>query len=229
MSNTAIAPSPSSVVSRPIDSAQLLDQLRWRYAVKKFDASRRIPEPLWSALEDALVLAPSSFGLQAWKCIVVTNPGLKARLVELSWNQRQLADASHVVVFTVRKDADAGFAERYVQRIAQVRGVAPATLDGLKQMLVGALSRPREQVEAWLARQVYIALGQFLASAALLGVDACPMEGIDGPRYDALLGLEQQGLRTLCVATAGYRAADDKYAQLAKVRFPREDVIERRS
>ncbi len=226
MTPATISAAPAHITSKPIDASVLLDQLRWRYAVKKFDAARRIPEATWSVLEEALLLSPSSYGLQAWKFVVVDKPELRAQLVEASWNQRQVVDASHLVVFTVRKDADASFADRFIERTAHVRGVAPASLDSYKQMLVSALSRPRAEVEVWLSRQVYIALGQFLASAALLGIDACPMEGIAGPRYDELLGLEKQGLRTLCVATAGYRSGDDKYAGLAKVRFPRDEVIE---
>ena len=223
---TATALPPAHVTSRPTDAATLLNQLRWRYAVKKFDASRRIPEATWDVLEEALVLAPSSYGLEPWKFLVIDDPETRQKLVEASWGQRQLVDASHVVVFAVRKDVDAAYVERFVQRIAKARGLDPASLDAYKQMMLGAVTKPAEQLEVWLARQVYIALGHFLASAALLGVDACPMEGIVPARYDELLGLGQRGLKTLLVATAGYRAADDRYASLAKVRFARDEVIE---
>lgn len=228
MTSAAPASIPAQITSHPTDPSTLLNQLRWRYAVKKFDATRRIPALTWSTLEEALLLAPSSYGLQPWRFVVVTNQELKHKLVEASWNQRQLADASHVVVFALRKGVDAAYVERFVQSIAQARGVELASLEAYKQMILGAVSRPAEQVDAWLARQVYLALGHFLACAAILGVDACPMEGIVPARYDELLGLGAQGFTTLMIATAGYRAEDDRYASLAKVRFPGETVIEHR-
>jgi|SRR5579883_1691450 len=214
MTDSKTAASPEGVVS----------SLRWRYATKKFDPARKIPREKWEALLEALVLAPSSYGLQPWKFFVVEDPAVRARLKEASWGQSQIVDADKLVVFAARKGFGASDVERFVSRIAEVRKTPVSALDGYKQMMLGVLGRP--QLEAWVARQVYIALGTFLASAAALSVDACPMEGIDPAKYDEILGLAAKGYTALCVATAGYRAADDAYASQAKVRFPRAEVVE---
>ena len=201
--------------------------LEWRYATKKFDAAREIPAADWDALERALVLTPSSFGLQPWKFVVVTDPAVRARLVAASWNQQQVAEASHLVVFAIQKDLGPAHVDAYVERVARVRGVPAESLDGFKKMMLGFLARPRGQfdVNAWSAHQVYIAIGQFMAVAAMMGVDTCPMEGIVPAQYDDVLGLAARGLATSVVCCAGYRAADDKYATAKKVRFERDEVV----
>ena len=206
---------------------QLIAALNWRYATQKFDPSLRIDATTWGALELSLVLAPSSFGAQPWKFLVVDDPGVRERLLAASWGQRQVVDASHLVVFALKKDLDAAHLDRHVARTAEVRGVAPETLEkyrgGLHKAVNGA--RAGGTLDAWQSRQVYIALGQFMAAAAALGVDTCPMEGIAPAKYDDILGLKDSGFTTLCACPAGYRAADDKYAVIPKVRFPVADVI----
>lgn len=208
----------------------LLRQMRWRYATKKFDAGRKIPDSIWNTLERTLVLSPSSFGLQPWKFIVVTDPVLRERLRSASWNQSQIVDASHLVVFAYRKDLSTADVERYVRHISSVRGVSEESLDGFKQMMVSFINQPGQEfdVNTWAAKQLYIALGTFLTSAALMGIDACPMEGIDPKQYNEILGLEAQGFQTVFVATAGFRARDDSSAQMRKVRYPMDEVLERR-
>jgi len=209
----------------PIDSETLIHHLQWRYATKKFDPAAKIPAAHWTTLEHALRLTPSSFGLQPWKFVIVTNPAVRAELRKAAYNQTQITDASHLVVFTMNKDLGPADVERFIAHIAKVRGVKPEALEGYKQSILASVGRPREQVEAWAARQVYIALGNFLTSAALLGIDACPMEGFEPPKFNQILGLDKQGYSAVVLATAGYRAADDPYAKLAKVRFEPEDVI----
>jgi nitroreductase len=206
----------------------LTAQLRWRYAVKRFDPARKIPAEDWRALEEALVLTPSSYGLQPWKFFVISDQPLKDQLVPLSWNQRQLADCSHVVVFTIKADLAAADIDRYLARMAEVRGIAVEQLAGFRKLLISSFAPPPAEfnVNEWAIRQVYIALGNFMTSAAVLGIDTCPMEGIEPAKYDELLGLPDKGYATAVVCVAGYRAADDKYAVLPKVRFKHEDVIE---
>ncbi len=206
---------------------RLVQQLRWRYATKKFDPTRKIPADVWHALEEALVLSPSSFGLQPWKFIVITDPALRQRLRAASWNQAQVVEASHLVAFAHRQDLNVADVERYVRQIAVARKVPEASLDGYKQIMVGFVQKAGHglDINAWAAHQVYLALGTFLTAAAVLGVDTCPMEGIDPAQYDEILGLTAQGYHALCAATAGYRAADDPYAHAAKVRYSLEEVI----
>lgn len=203
----------------------LLASLRWRVATKKFDPAKKIPDSKWTALEESLVLAPSSYGLQAWKFFVVDDPALRAKLKGHSWEQAQITDADKLVVFAVKKDFGAADVERFVERISEVRRLPVAALEGYKKMMLASAALPPEKVAAWLTRQVYIALGVFLTSAAALGVDACPMEGFDKDKYDELLGLPAKGWNAVVVATAGYRAPDDAYASQAKVRFAKGDVV----
>jgi nitroreductase len=205
----------------------LLTQLKWRYATKQFDPQRKISPQDWTALEESLVLTPSSFGLQPWKFVVVTDKATRQELVPASWGQHQVADASHLVVFAIKKNLGEKDIEVYLNRIAEVRGVPRASLASYRDMMIGSLIKGLDAAARnnWAANQVYIALGNFLTSAALLGIDACPMEGIEPAKYDEILGLDNQGLSTVVVATAGYRAATDEYAALKKVRFPREEVV----
>jgi nitroreductase len=211
-----------------ISPEALLQSLRWRYATKRFDASRTIPAAAWAALEEALVLTPSSFGLQPWKFIVITDLTTKRALVPFSWNQTQVADCSHHVVFAIKKGITLADVDRFTAAIAESRGVAVETLKGYREMMAGFIGSATEQgwIDVWATRQVYIALGQFMTSAALLGVDACPMEGIDPAQYDDFLGLKAQGYQTVVACAAGYRAADDKYATLPKVRYPAAEIVQ---
>ena len=211
-----------------LEPAALIDTLNWRYATKQFDRARKIPAPVWEALEDALVLTPSSYGLQPWHFFVVTSPEIKAALRPHSWDQPQVTDCSHHVVFATRLDVDAPFVEKYLARIAEVRGVSVESLGFYRDMISSdLLNGPRSKwVQEWATRQVYIALGNFMTSAALLGVDTCPMEGMDPAKYDEILGLPDKGFRAIVACPTGYRAAGDKYAGLPKVRFPKKDLLE---
>ena len=212
----------------PIPNSQLLEALHWRYATKKFDRTQKISTENWATLEQALILSPSSCGLQPWKFLVITDQAVKDRLVPLSWGQTQPSDCSHLVVFTVRKNLDEAYVDRHVARIAEVRGVSVASQAGYRQMMLGAVNKAAAggYLDTWQTHQIYIALGQFMASAALVGVDTCPMEGIEPAKYDEALGLTGSAYTTVVVCAAGYRAAGDKYASLAKVRFETKDTVQ---
>lgn len=217
----------SLAVMKTIAPEQLLEQLNWRYATKQFDPSRKIPADQWAALEEAIHLAPSSLGMQPWAFVVVENPALRAELKTASWGQPQITDASHLVVFTAKKDITEEDVDTYMQRIAEVRGVAPADLSGFRDMVSGSVLQGKDSATraVWISRQVYIPIGVLLTSAALMGLDACPMEGINPAEYDRILGLEEKGLTALAVVTVGYRSPEDKYAALPKVRFPKEEML----
>jgi nitroreductase len=212
-----------------IDRNQLIGQLNWRYATKQFDPQRKIGAEEWAALEEALVLTPSSFGLQPWKFVVVTDPAVRERLVPASHGQRQAADASHLVVFAIKKNLSEQDIDEYLSRISEVRGVPRESLGHYRGVMVGSLVKGLDESKRndWATKQVYIALGNFLTSAALLGIDACPMEGIDPAKYNEILGLSKNGLGTVVAAAAGYRAATDKYSHAKKVRFSRDHVLVR--
>ncbi len=207
---------------------QLIQQLQWRYATKQFDPSQKIPEPIWDALEKSLVLTPSSFGLQPWKFFVVRNPQLRQQLLEFSFGQRQVVDASHLVVLAIKKAVNADDVDRYMQRTSEVRQVAVESLTGFANIIKTFLEHPQDpkfDVDDWAARQVYIALGQLMTSAAVLGIDTCPMEGFISAKYDEVLGLTATEYSSVVVCPAGYRHPEDKYARLPKVRFKQEDMV----
>jgi nitroreductase len=211
----------------PITPDHLLEAQNWRYATKQFDASKKIPAASWQALEQALVLSPSSYGLQPWQFFVVSNPDLRAKLRPHSWNQSQITDASHLVVFAIPEKVDIPYMEKYLARIAEVRGVTLESLDFYRDMMMSdVIAGPRQAwVREWAARQLYIALGNFMTSAALLGIDTCPLEGLDPREYDAILDLPAKGYNTVVACAAGYRADTDKYATLPKVRFEKSDLV----
>ncbi len=209
-----------------VEPSDLQHALQWRYATKKFDPTRKVPEATWKAIEQAAIFAPSSYGLQAWKFVVVTDPAMKQKASEAAYNQPQPKDCSHLVVFASRKGVGAADVEKYMARIAQVRSVPRDSLSGFAEMISGTIKGiGPDAADVWCSRQAYIALGFLLLTCASLGVDACPMEGFDKPSYDKLFGLDRLGYTSLAMAAVGYRAASDEAATKAKVRFEPKDVV----
>ncbi|MHB8519959.1 MAG: NAD(P)H-dependent oxidoreductase [Limisphaerales bacterium] len=204
-----------------INADQLLSQLNWRYATKQFDPHRKISAQDWAALEEALRLTPSSGGLQPWKFMVVTDPAMRTKLLPASYGQAQITDASHLVVFTAKKNFSEADVDAFINHTAATRGVSAESLAPFRGMLVGGIVQSLDEParDAWARNQVYLALGNLLTSAALLGIDACPMEGFDRARYDELLGLKAQGLATAVIAAVGYRLPADKYAHALQGAF----------
>ena len=210
-----------------INSQQLLEQLNWRYATKQFDPARKISAQDWATMEEALLLTPSSGGLQPWAFIVITDPAIRAKLLPASYGQAQITAASHLVVFAAKQDYNEADVDAYIQQTAKTRNVPVESLAAYRDMLVGGIVKSMDQParDAWARNQTYIALGNLLTSAALLGIDACPMEGFDRAQYDEILGLKAKGLASAVIATLGYRSPTDKYAHATKVRFPKNQVI----
>jgi len=214
-----------NVPMHPVSPETVVSQLRWRFATKKFDPARKIPDNVWAALEEALILTPSSFGLQPWKFVVVSSQSIKDQLPPISWNQNQTRDASHEVVIAAKTGIDVEYIDRYVARTSEITGAPVAALGGFRGMMVGTLVPAKFDVGQWAAKQGYIALGQLMAAAAMLGIDTCPMEGFLAPKYDELLGLTAEGLTAVLVCPLGYRMADDPYAPRKKVRFAASEIV----
>ena len=215
------------MTTKPISTDSLINQLQWRYATKAFDPAKKIAAAEWAVLEQALILSPSSYGMQPYKFLVITDPATREKLVPASWNQRQPADCSHYVVFAVRTSNTEAEVDEYMARIAEVRGGSADALGGFKKILVADVvdGERGKMATEWAARQAYIALRNFMTAAALVGIDTCPMEGFVPPQYDEILGLREKGLTAAVACAAGYRSADDKYATLPKVRFPASKLI----
>ncbi len=209
--------------ARKISPKELVDSLNWRYACKAFDASKKLSDDVWAALEQSLILSASSFGLQPWKFVVVTDQSIKDQLPAHSWGQRQPADCSHLVVLCRLDEMDEAYVNNYVDRIAQTRSVSRESLTSYADMMLGFLKNPADK-GVWMEKQCYIALGTLLTACAVLGVDACPMEGFDPKAYDRILGLEGKGIKSVLVCPLGYRA-EDKYAGLKKVRFDSSELV----
>ena len=214
--------------SPALDTETLLSALDWRYATKVFDPAKKIPEETWKALEEALVLTPSSFGLQPWKFLVIQDPELRAKLRPHANGQAQVTDASHYVVFAMLKNMRVEHVENWVKRVAEVRHQTLESLINYREHLInGIIDGHRSlHVNTWASDQTFIALGQLLFSAAMLRIDACPMEGFNKQAYDEILGLGKRGLSSVVSCAVGYRLESDKYSHLTKVRFEAKDVIE---
>jgi nitroreductase len=206
---------------------ELLSALQWRYATKVFDPARKIPADVWQTLEQALVLTPTSYGLQPYRFLVIHDPAKRAELLPHSWNQKQVVDASHFVVLAARTRMTGADVDRLIQRISDVRKIPAGSLDFYRDMMLGDIvngARGKAAPE-WAARQAYIALGNLMTCAAVLGVDACPMEGLNPAEYDRLLGLNGGEYATVVACALGYRAAHDRYASLPKVRYEAAELV----
>lgn len=212
-----------------ITAEEIRHKLEWRYATKVFNPNKIISSENWTLLEDALVLSPSSYGLQPWKFLVIENKDIRSKLKAVSWGQGQVTDASHFVVFTTLKEISADFIAGYVKSISEVRGQPSESLTGFQNMMVKNIveGMDKTSVRTWNQRQAYIAMGFLLESAALLDIDTVAMEGLDPKAYDDLLGLTNSDYGTVAAVALGYRDDSDKYSQATKVRFPKEMIIQK--
>lgn len=209
---------------------KLVEQMNWRYAVKKFDPTRKLSDEDWKVLKELLILTPSSYGLQPWKFLIIQNPDLRKQLRVASWNKSQVEDCSHFIVFAGKDKIDEDYIKKYMSHIAQVRGIAVESLKGFHDSIMkDAVNGPRAPIsKEWSARQGYIALGNLMTVAALMKIDTCPLEGLDTEKYDEILGLKGSGYSTLCACAVGFRSPDDKTATAKKVRFHHDEVIQYR-
>lgn len=205
------------------------EHLIWRYTTKRFDPSRLVPESDLRELLDVLRLTPSSFGLQPWKFVIVRDPRSRDEIRNCAWGQPQVGEASHLIIFCALTHMDEGHIAKYISHVAQVRGVERSSLSDYERGMQEFLrSRSSRDLSEWMKRQVYIALGMFLDECARKKIDASPMEGFDASKVDGILGLAVEGVTSVVLCPIGYRAKDDRYAGLTKVRFdPGEIFIQR--
>lgn len=202
------------------------EQLQWRYATKKFDATKKLSDEQLHSLLESLRLSASSYGLQAYRVVVVNDPAVRAKIREHAWNQSQVTDASHLIAICPMRSIDEAYVTKYINLIAETRGVPAEALKGYHDMMIGSITgRSPEALTAWLKCQAYIAAGFLLAAAAEQQIDTCPMEGFDPVHVDVDLGLENQNLTTAMLIPVGFRAADDETASYKKVRFPTEEFV----
>ena len=207
-------------------SQEILDKLNWRYATKAFDPSLRLKEDQIESLLSAIQLAPSSYGLQPYTVFVVSDEEVKQNLRAAAYNQPQVTDASEIFIFATYKNFTLAHVDEYATNIASTRGIEKAAIQGFVDVMNGVVtSRSAEELKNWNAKQAYIALGVLLETAALLSIDACPMEGFDTAQFDEILGIQDKNLSTLAMVAVGYRSENDKYQDLKKVRKSKEELF----
>lgn len=205
----------------------IIDQLNWRYATKSFDSEKIIGDDDINTLLEAFNLTATSYGLQPIKLIVIKDKALQEQLVPLSFNQKQVKEASHLFIFCIDSKMDTPFILDYFNRVKDIRNTPNEILDPFKTFLVEDLgSKTQIDKENWAAKQAYLAMGNLMTVCALLNIDACPMEGFSPKDYDAILNLEKLNLKSVLIMPIGYRAKDDFMSKLKKVRKPiNESVI----
>lgn len=203
-----------------------LSDLQWRYATKKFDSSKKLTDAQLSDLLDAIRLSASSYGLQPYEVFVISDPEVREKMRPACWNQPQITDASHVIVFASCSDFDETLVDNYLENVSETRGIPQADLKGYGDFMKSKLVPLSKEVKAqWTSRQAYIALGNLLSAAAAMKIDTCPMEGFEKDQLDEILGLPEKGLQTAVIATVGYRSEEDETQHYPKVRTPKEKLF----
>ena len=197
----------------------LIKKLQWRYATKKFDDKKLLTTEKINTLKLAFNLTATSYGLQPIKLVIFSNKNLQKELVEYTMDQQQLAQASHVLVFCIETTIDKIFISNYFNRVHQIRNTPKHILAPFRNFLIDDFEKmTQDQIFDWATKQAYLAMGNLLTVCAIEQIDACPMEGFIPEKYDEILQLNQQGLKSVLVMPIGYRAKDDMFADFKKVR-----------
>jgi len=204
----------------------ILSKLNTRYTTKVFDPSKKVSEADMEKLLEAIRLSASSYGLQPYKILVVEDPKIRAELRKFAWDQSQITDASALLIFAADVETNAKSVDEFVDLLSQTRNIQKDALSGYADMMKGSIQGQNpEQIETWVSKQAYIALGFGLVTAAILDLDACPMEGFSPADFDRILDINKLGLKSKVILAVGYRSDEDHYAHLAKVRQKAEDLF----
>lgn len=203
-----------------------LENLQWRYATKKFDSEKKLSEEDLEELLESVRLSASSYGLQPYEVIVVSDPETREKLKAAAWNQSQITDASQLIVFANYRKISSDHVSEYMQNISETREVPRENLSGMEKMINNTIeSRSEENQQVWGSKQTYIALGNLLSSAASMRIDTCPMEGFNQDEFDEILGLKDKNLQSSVIAAVGYRSEEDQNQHLEKVRKNKTELF----
>jgi len=206
----------------------IVNNLKWRYATKRFDPSKKVSEKDIDYLKQAISLIPSSNGLQPYKVLIITNKDIRDRLRDVSWGQPQISEASHIFLFCNFTRLEPEKVDAFIKLGAEINGYPPeASKEYADNLKIQIASKTPEQLSNWTAKQAYIALGALISAASELKIDTCPMEGFLPVEYDKILGLKEQGLTAAVICAVGYRSHEDSNQYLKKVRKPLGDLIGR--
>jgi nitroreductase len=207
----------------------IIDSLKWRYATKEFDTAKKLTDAQIDILLKSANLTASSFGLQPGKIVLVENSELREKLVQHSWGQKQVSEASHLLVITADIEINDSKVDKYVADVVSNRGVAVESLEGMSKMVKGFLSGMDDaQKRVWADNQAHIVLGNLLTVCAIEGIDTCPIAGFQPEKYDEILDLKKVGQRSVLVLPIGFRLDTDKYASLEKVRMSDNEFVIRK-
>lgn len=202
-----------------LSNMDIIKQLNWRYACKKFDSERTLTSEQIDRLKNGFNLTATSYGLQPLKLVVIQNKTLQEQLIAHSYNQQQIGQASALLVICAEKTIDELYIRDYFERIKAIRNTPDEVLESFRASLITNFSnKSQEEVLTWASKQAYIALGNLLAVCAVEEIDSCPMEGFVSSAYDKELQLEEKGLKSVLVLPVGFRAKDDMFASMNKVR-----------
>jgi nitroreductase len=206
--------------------SNFIKNANWRYATKKFDATKKVSDADLQTLKEAIRLSASSYGLQPYQVILVENSELRAQLQPAAWGQAQLVDASHVLVFANITNIGDTEIDAYLNNVAKTRGLPLDALQGYGDFMKSKISSlSAEQKNIWTSKQTYIALGNLLNAAAELNIDVTPMEGFEPEKVNEILGLNERGLNASLIAPIGYRHAEDATQSYAKVRKSEQELF----
>ena len=204
----------------------IIKSLEWRYATKKFDSTKFLSENQINTLKEAFNLTASSYGMQPLKMVVIQNKKIQQQLVQHSYKQEQVVQASHLLVLCIQDKLTSKDAEAYFSLVKKIRNTPDSILNSFKEYLVNKIADANEdELVLWMKNQAYIALGNLMTVAASENIDSCPMEGFIPEKYDEVLQLEKHNLKSVLVLPVGFRAYDDYMKDLKKVRKKVEDVI----
>jgi len=206
--------------------SNFIENANWRYATKKFDATKKVSTEDFNYLKEAIRLSASSYGLQLYKVIIVENPEVRAKLLPAAYGQSQIVDASHLIVFANQTSFGDADVESFIANATKTRNLPDGALKGFEDYVKGGLRNiPEEKRAIWTSKQTYIALSNLLNAAAELKIDVTPMEGFDANQFNEILGLDKLNLNASVIATVGYRHEEDGYQHFAKVRKSHEDLF----
>lgn len=204
-----------------------INNQNWRYATKKFDATKKISVADLELLKESIQLASSSYGLQPYKVLIIENKEIREQLLPVSWNQRQIIDASHLFVFVNYTNLTEEYINNYINHVSNTRNIPLENIAGYGEFMKSkVLINDQDSLKNWTAKQTYLALGNLLNAAAELKIDVTPMEGFESDKYNTILGLEERNLNAVLVAPIGYRHEEDMTQHLAKVRKPENLLFE---